>query len=319
MKILITGGSGFIGTNLVKDLIKQGHNVRIFDKNPSRAFPDLLIPGDVRDREALHEAASGMDCIYHLAAEHHDNVRPKSLYYDVNVGGAENLISACEKHCINRLIFTSTVALYGLNAGTPSESSPANPFNDYGKSKYEAEIIFRKWADADPKRSLTILRPTVIFGEKNRGNVYNLLHQIASGKFLMVGNGENKKSLGYVRNISAFMTTLTDTAPGTRIYNFADKPDFTMSEFYRLTTEALPNCRKSKGRFRLPYSVGLAGGYAFDLLSKLSGKNFPISSVRIKKFCANTQIDTTRLTETGFTPPYSLEEGIKRTIKHEFV
>lgn len=316
MKILVTGGSGFIGTNLVSDLLKEGHNVLIYDKQRSEAYPDLCIVADVRDKEKLCDSMRGIEVIYHLAAEHRDDVRPVSLYYEVNVGGAENLVYAMGKNGVNRLIFTSTVALYGLNSGEPNEDSPIKPFNDYGKSKYQSEVIFNQWVEADHARSLIIVRPTVIFGEKNRGNVYNLLNQIASGKFMMVGDGKNKKSMGYVLNLTHFMTGLLGSYPGKHVYNYSDKPDLDMEELVKITQETLGMRRINN--VRVPYAIGLLGGYAFDGLAKLTGRTFPISAIRIRKFCANTQIASEKLGETGFVSPYSLRDGLKRMILSEF-
>ena len=96
MKMLVTGGSGFIGTRLVNKLLSKGHQVTIFDKNNSFQYPNLVVIGDIRDKDTLVKAAVNHDVIYHLAAEHADNVRPISLYHDVNVFGAENLIIAAK-------------------------------------------------------------------------------------------------------------------------------------------------------------------------------------------------------------------------------
>ncbi len=317
MNILITGGSGFIGTNLVSDLLEEGHKVSIYDKQKSETYPELSIVGDVRDKEKLAGSMHGVDAVYHLAAEHRDDVRPASLYYDVNVGGAENIVYALEENCINRLIYTSTVAVYGLNPGEPDEDSPIKPFNDYGWSKYKTEIVFNDWAGADKTNTLITVRPVVIFGEKNRGNVYNLLNQIASDRFIMVGNGKNKKSMGYVLNFAKFLTFLLKTAPGKYVYNYADKPDLRTDELLSIVRNALG--RKPKINFRVPYVIGLLGGYAFDFLAKLTGKTYPISSIRIKKFCADTQVSAEKLKETGFTAPYLLNDGIERMILSEFL
>jgi len=317
MNILVTGGSGFIGTNLVTDLLKEGHDVTIYDKQKSEKHPDICIVADVRDKEKLTRSMGGIDAVYHLAAEHRDDVQPSSLYYEVNVGGAENIVRALKKNHVNRLIFTSTVAVYGLNSGIPSEDSHVKPFNDYGKSKYEAETIFNQWADSDHAHCLVTVRPTVIFGEKNRGNVYNLLNQIASNKFIMVGNGKNKKSMGYVLNCTKFLTFLLKIISGKHIYNYADKPDMQIDELVRITIHALG--KKNDLCFRLPYIIGLLGGYAFDSLAKVTGKTYPISSIRIKKFVADTQISTEKMKDTGFIAPYSLTDGLKRTILSEFL
>jgi len=317
MNILITGGSGFIGTNLVADLLKEGHRVVIYDKVRSESYPGLCIVADIRDKEKLADSMRGIDAVYHLAAEHRDDVRPVSLYNEVNVGGAKNVVYALEKHGVKKLIFTSTVALYGLDAENPGEGSPVRPFNDYSRSKYESELVFNAWADADDTRCLVIVRPTVIFGKGNRGNVYNLLSHIASRRFFMVGNGKNKKSMGYVLNISRFLTMLVHSPAGSRIYNYADKPDFDMTELVSLVLKTLSN--GGDITFRLPYGIGLLGGYAFDCLARITGKTYPISSIRIKKFCADTIISTEKLKETGFQAPYSLAEGLNRMIKSEFL
>ena len=259
----------------------------------------------------------GVEAVYHLAAEHRDDVNPTSLYYEVNVSGAENVVHALKKNDVNKLIFTSTVAVYGLNSGEPNEDSYITPFNDYGKSKYTAETIFNKWADSDHTNCLITVRPTVIFGEKNRGNVYNLLHQLSTGKFIKVGKGINRKSMGYVFNLTSFLTTLLKYAPGQFVYNYADKPDLGMNELIEIFYNTIG--KNSKINFKIPYALGLMGGYGYDLLAKITDKSYPISSIRIKKFCADTVINADKLQQTGFTPSYTLAEGLSRMIKSDFL
>jgi nucleoside-diphosphate-sugar epimerase len=300
----------------VEELLKKNQQVLIYDKNLSTVFPELCIIGDVRDREKLTESMQGVDLVYHLAAEHRDDVRPRSLYYDVNVGGAESLVFALNKNNVNKVIFTSSVAVYGLNIKEATENSPLNPFNDYSHSKHKSELVFKNWANTDRENCLLIVRPTVIFGEGNKGNVYNLIKQIESGRFLFVGNGKNTKSMGYVKNISCFLTSLINAGPGVHLYNYADKPDLTTAELVRLTQSSLG--KNSTFDFRIPYWLGLLAGHAFDFLARMTGNSFSISAVRIKKFCSDSRISTENLKETGFTPPCTLVEGLKRMIKKEF-
>ncbi len=316
MNILITGGSGFIGTRLVEDLLKNNHNVRIYDKVTSEKYPHLVTIGDVRDKDALIKACRGIDIIYNLAAEHKDDVTPKSLYADVNIGGADNVVAAARYNKIKRIIFTSSVAIYGLNRGEPDETTDAKPFNEYGRTKYEAEKIFLQWANENQENSLVIVRPAVIFGERNRGNVYNLMKQIASGKFIMIGNGKNKKSMGYVGNISAFLASMAfRKSKNIEIFNFAGKPDLNTKEIVTIIRKEMG----IKGKmFSLPYFIGLSGGYIFDIFALLTGKKYPVSSIRIKKFTAETTVSTKNLEKIGFKNPYTLEEGLKRMIQSEF-
>jgi nucleoside-diphosphate-sugar epimerase len=317
MKILVTGGSGFIGTRLVGELLNAGHHVTIFDKKTSSEYPDIVTLGDIRDREALTKSTTGHDVIYHLAAEHSDNIWPVSLYYDVNAKGAENLVYAANSAGINKIIFTSSVAVYPLNSGTPDEDTTAAPFNKYGKSKYVAEQIFEKWVSQDNSRTLVTIRPCVIFGENNRGNVYNLLSQIYRKRFIMVGPGQNKKSIGYVGNIAKFLMFCLDLGRGYHLFNYADKPDISVSELVRIAREAFG--RNGNFDLRIPYSIGLLAGFAFDKISHISGRTFPISYIRIKKFCADTTISTNRLSQTNFKPSYTLKQALEQTIKADFL
>jgi GlcNAc-P-P-Und epimerase len=315
MRIVVTGGSGFIGTILSEDLIGSGHGLGIYDKAQSQSFPERCVLADVRNRDQLTAALSGCQAVFHLAAEHKDDVHPISLYHDVNVGSAVNLTYAAERNAIRTIILVSTVALYGLNVGTPDEDFPARPFNPYGASKHASELVFRKWAQERPDRTLVIVRPVVIFGEGNRGNVYNLLNQIACRKFVLVGNGRNKKSMGYVRNLSQFLVRMLELDSGIHVFNYADKPDLTVNELIAIACRFLETPPPT---LRIPYPIGLLGGYFFDKLSKFTQRTYPISSIRIKKFCANTQVNTDRVKETGFSAPYTLEEGLKRMIRSEF-
>ena len=323
---LLVGGSGFIGTNLAQLLSKN--SFQILDKQPSSEFPDQVHLSDVRKPDSFAEQLAGTEVVVLLAAEHRDDVSPISLYDEVNVNGARNVVEALRKHGVQRLIFTSTVAVYGLNRNRPHETDGVNPFGHYGQSKWQAEEVLRAWwQEAPDERELVIVRPCVVFGKSNRGNVYNLLQQIASGRFLMIGSGENRKSLAYIGNVAAFLKHLLDRPqPGYRLYNYVDSPDFTMNELVLLVRQELQEIPPSpplvkggeSGMVRIPYWLGMLGGYGFDALAKLSGRKLPISSVRVQKFCATTQFAGEKLQETGFVPPFTLDEGLRRTLAAEF-
>jgi nucleoside-diphosphate-sugar epimerase len=315
MKILITGGSGFIGTRLVDELLKEKHTVKIYDKVISEKYPQLTTIGDVRELKQLTEATKDIDIIYNLAAEHADNVTPLSLYEDVNVGGAINVVKAAKANKIKRIVFTSSVAIYGLNRGTPDESMDAQPFNEYGRTKYEAEKVFLEWQKENDEHNLQIVRPAVVFGERNRGNVYNLINQIVSGKFAMIGDGKNKKSMGYVGNITLFLASLAQAEKPLDIFNFAGKNDLSTNEIVAIVKDEMSI---QKEFARIPYPIGLMGGHFLDLISKLTGKKFPVSAVRVEKFVAETTVSTKHLFESGFEEKYSLEDGLRRMIQSEF-
>jgi nucleoside-diphosphate-sugar epimerase len=145
--------------------------------------------------------------------------------------------------------------------------------------------------------------------------VYNLLNQLSSGKFIKVGKGINRKSMAYVLNLTSFLSTLLKSEPGRFVYNFADKPDLCMNELINIFHNTIGI--HSKINFQIPYALGVLGGYGYDILAKITGKTYPISSIRIKKFCADTVINTDKLKTTGFVPSYTLAEGLSRMIKSE--
>jgi GlcNAc-P-P-Und epimerase len=315
---LILGGSGFIGTRLVALLhCKKQLRVKIFDKSVSKEFPDLVLLGDVRSVEKLQEAVSENTLIVNLAAEHRDDVRPLSLYDDVNVGGAKNVCAVARNKDVKTIIFTSTVAVYGFAPMGTDESGKIAPFNDYGRTKYEAEQVYKNWQlEAPNERTLVVIRPAVVFGKQNRGNVYNLLRQIASGKFIMIGHGNNQKSMAYVDNLVAFIEYSMSFKPGVHIYNFIDKPDFTMNQLVSFVKRTLG--RSEKTGVRLPFYAGYAIGKCFDLIAAVSGKRLSISSIRVKKFCANSVFNTA-IGQTNFVSPTPLAQALEQTIRYEFI
>ena len=317
MRILITGGSGFVGTRLIRRLSQSEIEYINIDKKASHYYSTETVIQNICDSAGLEKKSPNADIIVHLAAEHRDDVRPKSLYDEVNVEGTRNICKLAENKGINKIIFTSSVAVYGFSELSAKEDGAISPFNDYGRTKYEAENIFRDWYNKDPgNRSLIIIRPTVIFGEQNRGNVYNLLYQIASGRFLMVGRGLNSKSMAYVENVAAFIEHCLSFSSGSHLYNYIDKPDLNMNALVSYVYKSLG--KQEDIKLRIPYPIGYFGGLLLDSLAKVTGRKFPVSSIRVKKFCSNTVFDSS-FHNTGFKAEVSLTEGLNRTIQYEFV
>lgn len=313
----IIGGSGFVGSRLAMLFIENNVEFKIIDKNMSKFFENKCTICDIRDLDNLTKSLNGSDIVINLAAEHRDDVSPKSLYDDVNVEGSRNVCKACDELDIKKIIFTSSVAVYGFAPIGTDETGEINYFNDYGRTKWEAEIVYREWLGSDSIKSLTIIRPTVIFGERNRGNVYNLLKQISSGLFPMIGNGKNVKSMAYVENIASFLEYSLNNSTGENLFNYIDKPDFDMNHLVKIVKSSLG--KKENVGFHWPYFLGYFGGLCFDVLAFIIRKKLPISSIRIKKFSSNSSLEASNIKSTSFVPPVSIEEGLRKTIKYEFI
>jgi GlcNAc-P-P-Und epimerase len=293
----------------------HGCAVSIGDVSRSDAFPELWRECDVRRAESLSEILRGADAVVNLAAVHRDDVRPLSRYHETNVHGAQQVCEAANHAGVQKIVFTSSVAVYGFQPRPVDEAGPFAPFNAYGETKLDAEHAYRDWAGKDPGRTLIIVRPTVVFGEGNRGNVYNLIRQIATGKFVMVGAGDNIKSIAYVGNVAAFLIYTLSLGPGTFIFNYVDGPDMRTGDLVGY----IRACLGESGRtIHIPRSLAMAGGRMFDLAARLSGRTFPLSAVRVQKFCETTQFRADRVRESGFEPPYSLKDALARTIQFEF-
>jgi len=271
---------------------------------------------DVRDVDGLVDAIGGSaETIVNLAAVHRDDVRPRSLYNEVNVGGARACCEAARRVGARTIMFTSSVAVYGFSDREIFEDAPIAPFNDYGRTKAEAEDVYRAWQAEDPHgRRLVVVRPTVVFGEGNRGNVYALMRQIASLWFVMVGDGSNRKSIAYVENLVAFLVWTRTLGPGLHVFNYVDKPDLDMNQL-------VATIRRSMGErndhLRVPYALALPLGAVADLAARILRRPLPISTIRLRKFVSSSVYGNGGA-RTGFDPPVGLEEALTRMLRHEF-
>ena len=309
--IAIFGGAGFLGSYMVRQLQRLEKPYQVFDLNTCQG-------ADYLDVECCSAAEiSGVDVIVNLAAEHRDDVSPPSRYMDVNVIGAREVCQLARKSNIKKIVFTSSVAIYGFAPPNTDESGAANYFNEYGRTKLLAEQEYRAWQAEEPDmRTLAIVRPTVIFGPGNRGNVYNLLRQIATKRFVMFGRGQNIKSMAYVENVAHFLVQCTSLSSGIHVYNYVDKPDLSMNQLVQVARKTLFG--KSGVGPRMPGFIGVTIGFGFDLLAWMIRRPLPVSKIRVKKFMATTQFSSAA-PETGFEAPYTLAQGLEKTLRYEFI
>ena len=318
MKICVTGGTGFIGHWMCERLLADGHEVVLVDlwepdwdlESGSEYFF-----GDVRDKEAMLEAFKGCDAVFNLAAAHHDFGIDEETFYAVNEHGSKMVCEAADELGITDIVFYSTVAIFGDAPEPHTEDAPTSPINPYGASKLAGEKVFEQWAAQGGDRRVVVIRPTITFGPRNFANMYSLIRQIDSGKYLNVGKGTNIKSLSYVENL-VDLTVFIWNKPerkGVETLNFIDKPDFSAHETAGAIYRSLDK-RPPKIKAPLWFAV-LFAGLPFDILIKLTGKNFPISSMRLKKMCTQTKFEAERVQASGYSPVCSLEAGIDRMVK----
>lgn len=314
-KVAIIGGAGFIGTRLVKRLnARSDLTLKIIDKQPSQQFPDLRHYGDVTEPQTLLNPLKGYDAVINLAATEPNRVNSAALHYQVNVQGARNLCMMASLLDIRQIIFTSSVDVYVPVKCEIDEEGDIFPLHHYGKSKLEAEYVYEAWRRADSGNKLAIIRPTEVFGEGHYDSLYSLLHGIASGRLMMIGSGNNMKSMSYVENIAAKIEHELDLQPSYRISNYADKPDMTVNEWIEAMASSLGNNKKS---IHIPYFFGICGAAMLDFLSRVSRKKFFINRSLVREFCTKTQFKSN--VNNGFIAPMDLTLAIEKTIRYELL
>jgi GlcNAc-P-P-Und epimerase len=312
-RILITGGSGFIGSHF-HSVLPGDKLVNLDLVQPAVQNLATFIQGDIRIEQDVRTALEGrnIDTILSLAAKHHDFGVGHDEYFDTNEDGTAVICKVASENNIKRIVFYSSVAVYGIRREISTEDMEARPENPYGASKLAGEKVLQHWASQDPTRSVLIIRPTVVFGPYNMANMRNLIRQIDSGVYFHLGKADNIKSIAYVENLVAATRFLMDRMkPGVAIYNYADEPQLTTRQISNVIAEALGR----KIRITIPKVVGIALGLPFDLIILITGRNLPISSARIKKLGTQTYHSAQRVFEAGFTPQYSTIYGLKKMVE----
>lgn len=225
-KILITGGTGFLGVHLARRLLKNGYRVTLFDVAPLEA-KDLVekvnvIIGDIRNVKDVERAVKNQKYVVHAAAALPIQ-RTKEAIFSINVLGTKNVLEASLKHKIKRLIFISTTAVYGIPKHLPErEDDSLNPIGFYGESKIEAEKLCLKYYQKG--LSVNILRPKTFLGPERLGVFQIWFEAIYSGKRVFIlGNGNNKYQLLAVSDVSLAIVKALESKVDGEIFNLGAK------------------------------------------------------------------------------------------------
>ena len=309
---LITGGSGFIGSHFHK-AIPNNEIINLDLAEPLFEHDAHFIKGDIRVKDDVKKAIEGrgIRTIISLAAKHHDFGIGHDEYFDTNEDGTRIICECASEFDIKEIIFYSSVAVYGSNNPVTTEETAPIPDLPYGASKLAGEKVLIDWAREDPNRKVLIIRPTVVFGPNNVANMYKLIRQIDSGFYFHLGQASNVKSLAYVENlVKATLFLKNRMKQGVAIYNYSDEPHLTSHQI----AETIATTLNRRIRFWLPTRIGILLGLPFDMLIKLTGKNLPISSARIRKLGTQTYHSAAKIAQEEFHPSYSTLEGIRKMV-----
>lgn len=324
MKCLVTGATGAVGPRLVEVLHKAGWQVRVLVRQrPSLGLlPDRVehCLGDVADPVAVGAAVTGMDVVFHLAALLHiiNSANPppelRQAYERTNVDGTRNVVEAALAAGVQRVVFFSTIAVYGYNSGRlVDETMLPCPDTFYGQTKQAAEELVLSAQRSDGRPLGVVLRPGAVYGARVKGNYRLLLGLLRRGWFLPIGNGRNRRTLIHDRDLAQaalLVATHPDAAGG--VFNVTDGRIHEMRDIIAAMCAALG---RQPPRFALPVRpIRMAAGIV-ENMARISGRSSPISRAAIDKFTEEAAVDGRLLhSRLGFKPQYDLEVGWRETV-----
>ena len=319
--VLITGATGAVGPRVVNALYQAGSRIRSFSIDPptSGLFPQgvEVVIGDVNDREAVQSAMQGVGAVVHMAALLHiadpaPELREK--YERINVGGTATVIEAAMKAGVKRVVLASTIAVYGRAEGqVVNEQSPTKADTLYARTKLAAEsiVLNARWADGRPLG--TVLRLGAVYGSRVKANYERLTHALARHRFIPVGNGLNRRTLIYDKDVgrAAVLAVFHPAAAG-RIFNVTDGGFHTLNELIESICSALG---RRPPRLSLPIYPTRT---LIDLIEKGGhgvGLKPPITRAMIDKYTEDVAVEGRRIqAELGFVPQYDLATGWREVI-----
>ncbi len=317
MQVLVTGGTGFTGSHLVRRLLARGDTVRVLDNQPGLFAEELkalgaeLTLGSVSDLELVRRLTGGCEIVHHLAAAFREVNRPKSVYWAVNVEGTRNVCRAAQEAGVRRVVYCSTQGVHGNVDHPPGdEDTPIEPEDYYQYTKYQGELACREFLDQGLE--VVILRPMAIFGPGDPARFLMIYRRVNQGRFLMAGPGRALYHPLYIDNlVDAFV--LAEDADGVvgRAYLIGDEEFVTIEDLVQRIARAIG---KEVRIVHVPFWPVYAASALCELIYKPLPAEPPLFRRRADWFRQNRafRIDRARR-ELGYDPKVSVDEGLKRT------
>ncbi|MFH1593007.1 MAG: NAD(P)-dependent oxidoreductase [Candidatus Woesearchaeota archaeon] len=316
MKILVTGGSGFIGKILVEKLLQKGHKITVIVRNVKK-IKELkdevkVIVGDIRDLGIIKQAVKSQDIVYHLAALIHPAGVSKKEYFDLNSESTGRLYKESSKAGVKHFIYISSVACYGVTKGgvLVKEDTKPKPIDIYGKSKLKGEERIHE----NKSIPFTIFRLGKIYGPgDNSAPWVTLVGLVKRRLFMMISNGKSTIMPLYIDDaVTGLISCLNNKKTFYKTYNLVGNEIVTKKEFIKVMAKGL-NVKPRKGY--LPKSLVVSGATLLEPVLKLFQKEPTISRKKLRFFLASELYDTSLAKkDLNFNPKVNLEEGMRNTV-----
>ena len=309
MKVLITGSEGFVGSKLQTELLQKGYKIFLTDRIDKRKenYFRFNLGKDSSEDFINNFKGIKIDIVIHLAAAKGDFMLSEDDFYRDNVLATKELRKIVELMNIQNIIHYSTVSVYGHKNVKKDETAELNPNNVYGKTKLTSEKILIEWQKLHSS-NLTILRPSVIYGENNYANMYNLLSLLNKTFPITLGNGDYVKSMIAVENLIDITIFVSRRMNGLQIYNCTDEPYPTlkqcMSDIAEINGFKMP-------MIKIPIPLALLIAIPFEVASMLTGRDFKVTRERIHKFSMATDYRSDLLRSIGYKQNFSTKERLQ--------
>ena len=314
--VLVTGATGFVGSNLVGALLHKGYAVTCLVRSTSnigalQKLPVRLVFGDLDDPAALRKAVHAMHTVYHIAGL--TKASGREQYFRINQGGTRRLLEAIAEvnPNLSRFVHMSSLAAAGPSTGSRAriEDERANPISWYGESKLRSEEEVLRYSKDCP---VTVLRPSAVYGPGDR-DILLIFRMIKRGYFFSPGRFDRRFSLIHVADLAdaTIKAGETDTQSGEIFF-------VSRSEIYGWEDVGRAIARALERHYRhipFPPWIAMSMGVAGDLWSRLTGQPTAISSQKVKELLQLAwHCDSSKARSLlGFSPKIDLESGIKMT------
>lgn len=321
MKIVVTGSSGYVGTELVGRLGRDPscRVVAIDRVEPAVELPSnaVYVPCDLSKPGATLDGPEfdGIDAVIHLAAARGDWAISDREYWRDNVEATRGLIEARWAPSVPRWVLMSSVSTYGPSDVPLDEAATCRPIGPYGESKLASEVLFRAFVDQH-KVLGCVIRPSAIFspGHPPNTNVYRLIETLRRWPIPLIGGGENRKTLTYLPNLLDLVFWCLDRmhkeAGRVSTYNCVEEPVQTVAELIETLRDA--GIRPARV-LSIPRSAALACSYPVHALARLIHVDLKISPERVRKYAAHTWYDATKAKRDGYRPAVALRQALRDT------
>ncbi|MCW5912284.1 MAG: NAD(P)-dependent oxidoreductase [Cyclobacteriaceae bacterium] len=306
---IIFGGAGYIGTHLAnflldKNIFSTVHiaDIRESSLNGHKGIRTTLT--DVRKSINLPYEAGTVDWIFNFAAVHREPGHKPMEYYETNICGAKNVCDFAEKILCNNIFFTASISVYGPTLTPTAEDSMTTPNTPYGISKLIAESTHQMWALNGNQRRLVSVRPGVIYGPNDPGNILRMIKAIKRGYFFLPTSPSIHKSYGYIYGLLESIWFMMNEKEKIIIYNYVEKETEPIGEMIKIVNETL----KYNGRtIRIPFWIlHLTASIIYRISPRFNG----IHPDRVKKVARPTHILPNVLIKKGFVFKYNFRDSL---------